>query len=201
MATKAQDWKKKRQAGQVEIDLPSGNQCLAQFLQPEAFISGGFIPDKLTDMVTKAINTKKGLPPSALKEMTKDPKQISDAMYMMDKVLCYVVVQPTVLMPPTCGMEPASKRGSGVKCGKYFDVPEHRDTANVDYHTYLEDARDPDVLYADEVDLEDKVFVFQWAVGGVADVESFREGYQATLESVSAGKAVEGKTKRTSRNK
>lgn len=34
--------------------------------------------------------------------------------------------------------------------------------------------RDSSVLYVDDVDVEDKVFIFQWAVGGTSDLESFR---------------------------
>lgn len=201
MATSAKDWKKKRNAGQVELTLPSENTCLAQFLQPEAFLSSGMIPDPLMKIVSKAINDKKGLPPMALQNMTKDPKQLADAMMMIDKVICYVVVQPLVVMPPACGMEPATKRGSGVKCGKYRDVPEHTDPTNVDHHIYLEDARDDGVLYADEVDLDDKMFLFQWAVGGTSDVESFREGLKANVAAVSGGKTVEHKAKRPARSK
>lgn len=37
-----------------------------------------------------------------------------------------------------------------------------------------EEERDNDMLYVDEVDLEDKAFIFQWAVGGTADIEQFR---------------------------
>ena len=35
--------------------------------------------------------------------------------------------------------------------------------------------RSPDFLYVDEIDFEDKVFLFQWAVGGTSDVEAFRQ--------------------------
>lgn len=34
--------------------------------------------------------------------------------------------------------------------------------------------RDEDLLYIDEVDQEDKMFIFQWAVGGDRDIDTFR---------------------------
>jgi len=41
-----------------------------------------------------------------------------------------------------------------------------------------------DQLYIDEVDLEDKMFVFQWVMGGDADVERFRQEHQATMDTM-----------------
>lgn len=35
--------------------------------------------------------------------------------------------------------------------------------------------RNDDIVYIDEVDQEDKMFIFQWAVGGDTDIERFRE--------------------------
>lgn len=45
-------------------------------------------------------------------------------------------------------------------------------------------ARDPEILYVDEVDYEDKMFIFQYAVGGTRDVDKFREGLASTMESL-----------------
>lgn len=44
--------------------------------------------------------------------------------------------------------------------------------------------REEDQLYVDEVDMDDKVFVFQWAVGGTADVERFREEQNSAMGAV-----------------
>lgn len=37
------------------------------------------------------------------------------------------------------------------------------------------DPRVPDTMYVDMVDFEDKMFLFQWAVGGVESLEAFRQ--------------------------
>lgn len=58
--------------------------------------------------------------------------------------------------------------------------------------------RDPEQLYADEVDMEDKMFIFQFAVGGTKDLETFREQSTAGVESLSAKSAVARPAKRTS---
>jgi hypothetical protein len=49
-----------------------------------------------------------------------------------------------------------------------------------------EEDRLPDALYADDVDEEDKMFIFQFAVGGTRDVTSFREEQQKLMGGISA---------------
>jgi hypothetical protein len=47
-----------------------------------------------------------------------------------------------------------------------------------------------DHLYVDEVEVEDKQFMFQWAVGGTADLEKFREGVAKHVAAVQEGGEV-----------
>lgn len=50
--------------------------------------------------------------------------------------------------------------------------------------------RDSELLYVDEVDVQDKLFIFQFAVGGVRDLETFREQQKQAMEPVPGGEAV-----------
>jgi hypothetical protein len=50
--------------------------------------------------------------------------------------------------------------------------------------------RDPDALYVDEMDFNDRMFIFGVAVGGTSDLEKFREQQAAVMESLSDGEAV-----------
>lgn len=192
-ATSARQWKK-TQKGELELTLPSGNVCLVRRLRPEAFLESGLIPDTLSDIISKAIKSKKGLPPKAMEEMTKDPTALKKGLLMMDQVLCYVVMEPDVQMPPTCGVLIEDK-----PCGEYVDTVDnrHTDPTNEHHHVFMEDARDDDTLYADDVDITDKSFIFQFALGGTADLERFRQELNSGVESVSDGEAVPNKTKRT----
>jgi hypothetical protein len=45
--------------------------------------------------------------------------------------------------------------------------------------------RDDELLYVDEIDFDDKVFIFQFAVGGTRDVEAFRKELSAYVAAVS----------------
>lgn len=47
--------------------------------------------------------------------------------------------------------------------------------------------RDDDLLYVDELDDEDKMFLFQWSSGGTADLATFRREAEASLVSLAEG--------------
>jgi len=199
MVTSAKAWKGKREQGNLELKLPSGNVALVQRLHPEAFLSSGLIPDSLSAMVNEAIKTKKGLPPTAEKQIMKDPKKLRQAMQMTDEVVCYVVVEPKCEMPPTCAFE----MSGGGRCDAYMDTDDnrHTDSNHPEWHAFMEGERDEDTLYADEVSLEDKQFIFQFSVGGTADVERFREELRRGVVGVPNGKSHKGKAKRSPRHK
>jgi hypothetical protein len=47
-----------------------------------------------------------------------------------------------------------------------------------------DDVRDNDLLYIDELDAMDKMFIFQWAVGGTSNLEQFLEEAGADMASL-----------------
>jgi hypothetical protein len=181
MVTNAKNWKSKSKAGEYELELPSGNKCLVRAIKPEAFLSAGLIPDPLTQMVMAAVNAKKGLPPSKMKEIAQDPTKLASAVEMLDRILVYAVIEPSVEMPPVCVAD-----RNGEPCGELYTGGEgvHIDRKKDGYHKFKEPERDEELLYADVVDLEDKQFIFQWCVGGTGDVESFREELKKSVGSV-----------------
>lgn len=52
------------------------------------------------------------------------------------------------------------------------------------------EAKDDQLLYVDEVAFDDKVFIFQYAVGGTRDLEKFRSELTADVEAVQDGTGV-----------
>lgn len=177
MVTKASQWKTKHKTGEHQLDLPSGNTALVRAVKPEAFLESGMIPDPLSGLISQAINSKRGLPPAKMNEIANDPKKLAAALEMFDRVLVYCVVEPAVEMPPVCTVE---------GCGHLYTGGEgvHVDRKNAKYHKYQEPERDPEVLYADVVDMEDKQFIFQWSIGGASDVNKFRGEHAAALGAV-----------------
>lgn len=184
MVTQAKQWKSKTKVGEHELTLPSENVALCRGIKPEAFLESGLIPEPMGAMVRKAINSKQGLPPKAMNEIANDPKKLAAAMETFDRALVYCVVEPVVEMPPICIHEV-----DGEKCGALYTGGDgvHVDRKHKNFHKYVEDERDPDILYADMVDMEDKQFIFQWAIGGHSDVARFRRERDAAMGSVPQG--------------
>lgn len=193
----ARNWKGKGGIEQTEeLELPSGNVCLVRRVGPEVFLSQGLLPDSLTAEVERAVHGKKGLPPSTLKKMATDPNQIADMMLMMDRILCFAVVDPKVKMPPSCVkklMQMTKDSSHEIVCGEYANHARHTDRENIAFHEYEPGSRDPDILYADEVVLDDKVFIMNFVVGGTRDFDKFRQEREGIMASISTGEDVEGK--------
>lgn len=61
--------------------------------------------------------------------------------------------------------------------------------------------RDDEKLYVDEIDAEDKQFIFQWAIGGVTDVAKFRDGTNSILATLRSSEDVAVPAKRAARTK
>lgn len=57
---------------------------------------------------------------------------------------------------------------------------------NPKVHSVPEDEadRDDDLLYVDELDELDKMFLFQWNTGGVSDLETFRREARADMDAL-----------------
>lgn len=173
--TPASEWKGRSQIAEgIDLLLPSDNVIRIRKMSPQTFLTSGVIPDPLSDIVAKAIHTKKGLPPAKVEEMSKNHEQIQASLEMFDRVLAFVVIAPVIKMPPQC-----------TECHAYFNVDDrHRNEQHENFHIYHEGERDPGILYCDQVDLTDKVYVFQYCLGATRDLETFRSELPAGLGDI-----------------
>lgn len=57
-----------------------------------------------------------------------------------------------------------------------------------------QDDRDDDLLYIDEFDDTDKMFMFQWASGGTSDLEQFRRESDADMASLAESQSTSATT-------
>ena len=51
--------------------------------------------------------------------------------------------------------------------------------------------RDDDLLFVDEIDPDDQMFIWQWACGGTSDVERFREEARADMATLAEMQGVQ----------
>jgi hypothetical protein len=55
-----------------------------------------------------------------------------------------------------------------------------------------QEGRNEEDLYSDEIDLQDKMFTFQYVSGGDADLERFRQQVSQSMDSIPVGEGVAG---------
>lgn len=139
----------------TDLEVPSGQLCLARRPGLEGLLKVGIVNnfDTLTKMIGQQAGKVKGKPAKSddqlMKDLLADPSKIDELMHVINKIVCYVVVKPSVTYPPN---DPTSRKN--------------------------------DVVYADMIDLEDRMFIMNWALGGVRDLERFREQHEAALGSL-----------------
>jgi hypothetical protein len=185
MATSAKDWKKKEEGHELEV--PSGNTCLVRRPGPQAFLQVGIIPNSLLGIIMPLLEDAKEagaqgdttpVPETALadlqKEVLDDPTKLQDMFAMVDNIAVLCVIEPALLPVPSWTTE---------------DLEAGRCTAEM-VGREARSKKDAEQLYVDDVDFEDKVFVFQYAVGGTADLERFREGTEALVAAGQDGAEV-----------
>jgi hypothetical protein len=162
--TTVTQWKK--QQGEP-IKLPSGNYARLRGASMDFFLMSGFIPNSLKALVQNQISQ---MEQEQGKTKAKDLEAqqakelasiLEDEDKLRDLLSMYDRIAVHCFLEPTVRMPPE-------------DAAERKD----------------DQLYTDELDMEDKVFVFNVAVGGTKDLESFRQQQNASVESVRAGAEV-----------
>lgn len=138
-----------------EIELPSGQLCLAKRIPVDELVEAGLVDDfdQLTGFVqTKHVNKKmrSGGPPireadidRQMREILKDPEKLRSMVAKANAIVQMVVVKPEIL-----------------------DKPED------------EEDRDPTKAYIDWVSDDDKGFIVDWVFGGTADLKRFRREKQ-----------------------
>lgn len=172
----------------VDLEMPSGQ--LAQVRRPgvTGLVKAGLLDslDSLTglvqtehiDRVRKGASTTKEITPEEIKALASDSGRLVDVLTLMDRVIEYVVVQPQVLRPVQ-----RDEQGRPVKTwrGKLNDDTGEQVLEELD----LPDGeRVPGMVYTDQIDPVDKVYIFQFVVGGVRDLEQFREEFGETMGSL-----------------
>lgn len=161
----------------IELGLPSGETCLVIRPGVQGLIRMGILDslDSLTSLVQteliEAQDPRKAQ--KAVAALAERPEDLAKAMDLMDKVTECVVVEPSVVRP--IQRDDAGK--PILLDGK--EIP------------LLDSERDDEVFYTDDVDIDDKMFIFQYVVGGTNDLQQFRNesaellGGVPTLQDVS----------------
>jgi hypothetical protein len=162
--TTAKGWKNKLGTPQP-LELPSENVCLVVRPGLPQLLKDGVLPDLLLPMAEKAVAASEG---TSRQEVDEDVRELMakpggmDAMFdAAERIAAHVVKQPPVLY---------SRRQK--KAGQIDQIQEGYEP---EWELIPEEDRKEDVLYTDQVDFNDLMFIFQFVVGGSRDLEEFRK--------------------------
>ena len=155
-----------------ELTLPSGQTCRAKRMSIEAMIQEGLLAnsDALTAVVGKHIQTVKGKKgkkssPAPVQEVNpmslmKDPQAIKDIIGMVDQLLPHMIVSPVVML-----------HYSQTKVGKTTVT---KKLSQSERDEICKENADKVIVFTDQIGFEDKMFLFDWAAGGVGVMLAFR---------------------------
>lgn len=136
------------------------------------FLESGLLPDPLAQLIRKQISDRSGKVTDAelMKSLVagKDFELIKEMMRATDRVVAFCVYEPQIVWHER-------------------EVPGHESAGVVAYEDIPDEERDPEIVYTDEMEMDDKMFIFQRAVGGSTDLSRFRSATSAIVGDLSAG--------------
>lgn len=150
----------------IDLEVPSGQLCQVRRPGVEGLVRMGLLDkmDSITSMIDdKHLKRVKGEKVIDAKSLMSDPGAIVKAMESIDKIVEYVIVQPQVVRPVR------------------VDSDDDGSTTEVQLS---EDELVPGVLYTSMIDIQDKMFIYQYAVGGSKDLEKFRKSTEQVIGSM-----------------
>lgn len=177
-------WGQSNLGQQVFLTLPSGQQVWARVVGLQGVLETGVMgeADSLTAFIGKSfIRRVRGAKGKADAEevdaakLMQSPETLKKIVKMVDALTPHVVAEPTV------------------KC--HYEVL-NPGTDKEDTRMIPKEEREPGMIYTDQIGLEDKMFLFNFAMSGVKDAESFRSQSEATLGIVADGEDIPDQTQR-----
>lgn len=164
------DFKKRKQG--VPLPLPSGLVVRARRVELQTYLkkSSGDVYNPLMGIVGEALEKGQMIDPVKAiqgEEGNVNLEKLNDMYEIVNGMVMAMCVDPVVYPEPV------------------FDENNAASIEDIGQPIPLEDdARDEDLLYIDEFDDEDKMFLFQWAVGGTDDVARFREEALSSMDAL-----------------
>lgn len=176
MVTQASQWKKATSGPALQdLKLPSGNTCQVKAVGMRNLLAKGMIPNSLMAQIRQQLekNSEKMSPAQREKAEAEAARRMMEDI-SKDPAKIVEVLEVTDLVVLEVVVQP-----------EVLPAPDD------------ENDRDPEQLYVDEVDIEDKFFIFNFAVGGTRNTEQFRGELASVVDPAEDEQPVVKKTKRT----
>jgi hypothetical protein len=152
------------------IELPSGNWVRVRRPGMETFITAGFLPDSLAKEISSMVNKRSGKAQDIAVLQNPTPEALAEYLRSLDKIAAYCIAEPPVVWHE--------------RQKKIDSVPAVDANGEPELEVIPDGDRSSDVVYTDELEMEDKSFVFQYAVGGTADLSQFRKKSDALMAAL-----------------
>lgn len=170
-----------RKSSLHDVELPSGATCQARRPGVQGLIAAGVLDnfDSLTSLIqTEHIDKKSSRPPAAGakvenaievgKALLADKAKMDAGFQLIDRLVAYVVTQPLVWIDYQLTGE-----------------------SDEDFAKREHEAERDEALAISEVDLEDRLYLMNWAVGGTSDLAAFRERLAGGMAGLAAVQSVQ----------
>jgi hypothetical protein len=158
-----------------DLTLPSGATCRARRPGSQGLIDAGLLDsfDELTSLVkTEHLDRGKKITAAdtlaAVESFSANKDKFHSALLLMDRLAVAVVIQPKVWID--------------------YQLIDETDAA---FNKRKKAAADDHAIPVRLIELEDKSFLLQWAIGGSSDLKSFREGSEELMADVVASQEVQ----------
>jgi hypothetical protein len=178
-----------------ELTLPSGQTCQAKKVGIEGLLEMGILDqaDSLTAMVNDHTQRVKKNGPSGPETVSVNQGSLmadSNAMKaiigLADRALPIIVTSPPVALHFSERMVGKTKHTKMLTEAERKKIREERGQ--------------PDLVFTDQVGFEDKMWLFDWASGGLKSLASFRGESSADVGSLGNVAKPKGKAKRRPRS-
>lgn len=174
----AADFKKAGAKKKVELELPSGNVVIVKRIPITKLLEMDIFPDSMEAVIAEKLgsdaeagpgNAAKPIDPKEVQKKTLDPAELTGLMRSVDRITAASMLEPAAELH-LVNTAPAGKPEV------WEEIPE--------------DERDDELLYTDEIAVEDKFFLFQFTVGGSSDLDAFRAEFGSALGALENGNGV-----------
>jgi hypothetical protein len=190
-------WGQRDAEGAVRtLTTPSGSECVAERVGMAGLVKTGTLGegDSLTDFVDrKHIRRVRGAKGQGdhdkidIHSLMKDPQALGKVVMLIDRVMPVVVKDPVVRLH-FVDLDKPDKDGNETR---RLSEEERADVMDAE----------GECVWTDQIPLEDKMFLFNWSVGGSADAERFLAETSGAVAGVEHGSGVPVPAKRTPRSK
>lgn len=164
------------------IDMPSGQVCKIRRIGMEGVLASGVMGD--VDSLGAFVGErhlsgaghkgKGGAQGVNVMSLMRDPEALKKIVFLVDRVCPLVITEPTVM--------------------SHFEFVGN----TMETRMIPADKRNPEVVYTDQIGLEDKMFIFAYTMGASRDLERFRRESEEAVGTASDSDDVQDASQQSS---